>query len=246
MSNRSSVARALALAIAFLVPSIPALGAEPAASGKPATKASTAPTSPASSVASNDTIATVLGHGVTRADLGAPPAAVEQVAKGDTARLEELTRSWQSQAFTGFVLGMLLDRWAADQKLEATPHEVSQILALARKAADDPEAKKRGMPVPDTTSANVRTASAAVVTRFKMNAALHKKYGGRVLVDPQAGPLPFDAYKRFLEAQEKAGAFAIRKDWSQRFWAAFSATEGKEFVPEAEAAALISKEWWHD
>jgi hypothetical protein len=252
MSNRSSVACALALAVACAVAAASAVSAAPAKTTKtssastPRSKAPRVPSSPSSLTPAADTIATVLGQGLTRADLGAPPSGIEQAAKGDSVKAASLTRTWESQAFTGFVLGMLLDRWTQEQNIHATPAEVSEILAVARKGADDPEAKKRGMPVPDTTSANVRMASAAVVTRFKMHSALHKKYGGRVLVDPQAGPLPFDAYKRFLEAEEKEGKFAIRADWKDRFWAAFAATEGKEFVPDAEAAAVINKEWWRE
>ena len=261
MSNRFSVARACALALAcvlaapFAAPTFAAETAAPKPAAKPA--ATTAKKAPAKSKAPRvptktpasaavDTIATVLGTGMTRADLGRPPQAIVESAKGDSAKQAQLTRAWESQAFTGFVLGVLLDKWAVEQKIQAEPAEVSAMLALAQKAAQEPEAKERGLMIPDTTNASVRKASAGAVARFKLNAALHKKYGGRVLVDPQAGPMPFDAYKRFLEAQQKAGAFAVRADWNTRFWAAFDSTEGKTFLAEPEASQTIRRPWWNE
>jgi hypothetical protein len=239
MSNRSAVACALALAL-LLAPAL----ARAQAKGTPPAK--TKPAGAAAAKASGPAIATVLGRSVTEADLGGTPPMLVQAAQGDTAKLREMTAAWHSQALTGFVLGTLLDRWAQAQKIHATPGEVSEMLATAARAAGTDEAKKAGAPMPDTTNAEVRMAGAAVVARFKMHAALHKLYGGRVVIDPQAGPLPFDAYKRFLEAEEKAGAFTVVPAWKTRFWAAFANDEGKQFVPEAEAATVITKEWWRE
>lgn len=235
MSPRSVVVGALALAL-LLAPALAGAQAKATAKAKPAAAAAKA--APA--------IATLLGKNVRPTDLGGIPPQLAAVAKDDPAKLKELSRAWENQALTGLVLGTLLDRWTMQQKITASPVEVSEMLALATQAATSPEAKQAGAPVPDTTNANVRMASAAVVARFKMHAALHKKYGGRVVVDPQAGPLPFDAYKRFLEAEEKAGSFTVVPAWKTRFWAAFDNVDGKQYVPEAEGSVMIQKEWWRD
>ncbi len=226
MSHRPVVACAFALALALMLAPV-SVRAQAKGKAKPA-------------------IATLLGRPVTPVDLGATPPMLKEAAKGDAAKLTEMTKAWESQALTGLVLGTLLDRWTRQQKIHATPVEVSEMLVMATRAAASPEAKRAGAPVPDTTNANIRMASAAVVARFKMHAALHKQYGGRVVVDPQAGPLPFDAYKRFLEAEEKAGSFALTPAWKDRFWAAFTNETGKQYVPEAEASAMIQKEWWRE
>ena len=34
--------------------------------------------------------------------------------------------------------------------------------------------------------------------------------------------------------------------WKDRFWAAFDNVDGKQYIPEAEGAVMISKEWWHE
>jgi hypothetical protein len=182
MSNRTAVACALALAL-ILAPEL--ARAQAKGTAKPAAGATTAKAA-APAKASGPAIATVLGRSVTEADLGGTPPMLVQAAQGDTAKLREMTAAWHSQALTGFVLGTLLDRWAQGQKIHATPGEVSEMLATAARAAGTDEAKKAGAPMPDTTNAEVRMAGAAVVARFKMHAALHKLYGGRVVIDPQA------------------------------------------------------------
>ncbi|MEO6463896.1 MAG: hypothetical protein ABIP29_12555 [Candidatus Eisenbacteria bacterium] len=239
MSPRFVVVGALALAL-MLAPALAVAQAKARAKAKPTAAASK------SDPAAAPAIATLLGKKVTTTDIGGMPSQLAAVAKDDPAKLKELSRAWESQALTGLVLGTLLDRWTLEQKITASPDEVSEMLFMAVQAATSPEAKQAGAPVPDTTNATVRMASAAVVARFKMHAALHKKYGGRVVVDPQAGPLPFDAYRRFLEAEEKAGSFAVVPAWKTRFWAAFNNVDGKQYVPEAEGAVMIQKEWWRD
>jgi hypothetical protein len=237
MSNRSFVAIACSLALLLAATAAPAAPAKARAKAAPAkSKAS----------ASTAAIATVLGQKITKADLGTTPPMLEQMAGGDAAKLASLKKTWESQALTGMVLGMLLERYTLAQKFEVSPAEVSEMLAVATRAAATPEAVKAGATAPDTTNAQVRMASAAVIQRFKMHAALHKKYGGRVLMDPQAGPLPFDAYKSFLEAEQKAGSFTVNAAWKDRFWAAFAGDEGKQFVPAAEAERAINTPWWHE
>jgi hypothetical protein len=241
MSNRSFVATAFALALILAVPANAHAQAKPkprpAATAKAKAKAAPAPAA---------AIATVLGQKVTKADLGTPPPMLEQIAQGDAAKLATLKKAWESQALTGMVLGMLLERYTLAQKIEVSPVEVSEMLAAASRAAASPEAVKAGATAPDTTNEQVRMASAAVIQRFKMHRALHKQFGGRVLMDPQAGPLPFDAYKSFLEAEQKAGAFTVTAPWKERFWSAFTGDQGKQFMPVAEAEKAISTPWWRE
>src|SRR5688500_4186862 len=204
MSLRSVVSGALALAL-LVSPGFALAQAKAKSTPKP--KVTVAPAQPAAAAKAGASIATVLGRSVTRADLGTTPPMLEQIAQGDTAKLAAMTQAWESQALTGLVLGALLDRYATQQKIEASPAEVSEMMAMAARVSESPEAVKAGAGKPDTTLAQVRMAGAAVVQRFKLHAALHKQYGGRVLVDPQAGPMPYDAYKSFLEAEQKAGSF---------------------------------------
>jgi hypothetical protein len=247
MYRHASRGLVTAFVLALVFAAAPTLAAPTTTKPDAPAKPSASNTMPrkAAKAGSEEAIATIHGRPVTLAHLGPMPSSITEAAKGDTAKLEGIRKSWQSQALTGLVLGSLLDDWAATQKIAATPAEVSQMLALASQAAESLKAENPKVPRPDTTNAQVRMASAGVVTRFKMNAALYRKYGGRVLVDPAAGPMPFEAYQRFLKEQEKAGAFTVAPAWKDRFWAAF-APEGKQFVPEKEAAAMINREWWRE
>lgn len=61
--------------------------------------------------------------------------------------------------------------------------------------------------------------AAAFIRQWKINGALQRKYGGRIIFQ-QAGPEPLDATRRFLEAAQAAGDFAIADPaLEQPFWA---------------------------
>ena len=61
--------------------------------------------------------------------------------------------------------------------------------------------------------------AAAFIRQWKINGALQRKYGGRIIFQ-QAGPEPLDATRRFLEAAEAIGDFAIADPrLEEPFWA---------------------------
>lgn len=61
--------------------------------------------------------------------------------------------------------------------------------------------------------------AAAFIRQWKINGALQRQYGGRIIFQ-QAGPEPLDATRRFLEAAQAAGDFAIADPALEKlFWA---------------------------
>ena len=48
----------------------------------------------------------------------------------------------------------------------------------------------------------------SMIRQWKSNRQLYREYGGRVIFQ-QFGPEPLDAYRRFLEEQQNAGAFEV-------------------------------------
>jgi heat shock protein HslJ len=61
--------------------------------------------------------------------------------------------------------------------------------------------------------------AAAFIRQWKINRALQQKYGGRIIFQ-QGGPEPLDATRRFLEAAQAAGDFAIADPALEKaFWA---------------------------
>ena len=82
----------------------------------------------------------------------------------------------------------------------------------------------------------------SLVQEWKLNKALYKKYGGRVIFQ-QAGPEPIDAYRDFLKEQEKKGTFKILiKKYELGFWNYFTNDSIHSFISDGEQA--INTPWW--
>ena len=82
------------------------------------------------------------------------------------------------------------------------------------------------------------------VQAWKVNKALHEKYGGRVVFQ-QAGVEPLDAYRNFLKEQEANGAFQILDNSCRAsFWGYFTNDAGHTFYSKDEGVRLINTPWW--
>jgi len=83
-----------------------------------------------------------------------------------------------------------------------------------------------------------------VVRAWRINHALYKQYGGRVIFQ-QAGPEPIDAYRDFLRAQEAKGAFRITDEKAKEaFWKYFTDDKMHTFLDQAEGARMMESPWW--
>lgn len=90
-----------------------------------------------------------------------------------------------------------------------------------------------------------RDAAGLMVSNWKFNQALYRKYGGRVVFQ-QAGLEPIDAHKAFVEELKKSGDYRILDPayddlfrelddyFSRRF----------DFVDEARAREYFDRPWW--
>ncbi len=82
------------------------------------------------------------------------------------------------------------------------------------------------------------------VRQWKINQALFKKYGGRVIFQ-QAGPEPLDAYRRFLREHERKGDFEIRDpEAAKSFWNYFVNEKMHVFASGEQSAEIINRPWW--
>ncbi len=73
--------------------------------------------------------------------------------------------------------------------------------------------------------------AAAFILQWKINRALYKQYGGRVIFQ-QGGPEPLDAYRRFLEDAQSRGDFRIvSKDLEAGFWRYYRDDSIHSFYP---------------
>jgi len=89
-----------------------------------------------------------------------------------------------------------------------------------------------------------REVALSFVKPWKINQALHRKYGGRVAFQ-QAGVEPLDAYRDFLKEQEKKGNFKILdRTCSTSFWGYFTNDAMHTFYSKEEGAKFINTPWW--
>lgn len=146
------------------------------------------------------------------------------------------------------ILDRLFKRFREQNDLEVTDGEIDRFInALARGSADAGAAAGAEQLTAEEREqvATMRhDMGRAMIGQWKTNRALFRKYGGRV-IGQQLGAEPLDAYREFLEDQEKAGAFEILDpDTEQYFWKYFRDDSIHSFLPpEVAATALESPPW---
>jgi heat shock protein HslJ len=88
--------------------------------------------------------------------------------------------------------------------------------------------------------------AAAFIRQWKTNRALQQKYGGRIIFQ-QGGPEPLDATRRFLEAAQAAGDFAVADPGLEKpFWAYYRDDARHSFYAPGsreEASAFQTPPW---
>lgn len=175
--------------------------------------------------------------------LAAPAGASELAAKV----LGEEVRSTDPLEVREVILTRLFDQYAADHGIEASDAEIATSI----------EAMKRGMREEGLTAEDDLTPDEAaqletmrrdmtrsIIRQWKINQRLYGEYGGRVIYQ-QLGPEPLDAYRRFLEERQRAGAFTIiEKSFEAPFWSYFTDDALHTFFePGSEASAFSTPPW---
>jgi len=144
------------------------------------------------------------------------------------------------------ILTRLFDRYAAEQGIKAEAAEIDAYVETMRRGM-----AARGLTAEDDLTpeesaeadAMRRNMGRAIIRQWKINKALHNRYGGRIIYQ-QLGPEPLDAYRQFLEQRQREGAFTIYdKDLAAHFWRYFSDESIHDFMEpgsadEAQAYAI--------
>ncbi len=189
----------------------------------------------------------------------------------------------EKDRLNGLIFGAILEKFAKDNKIEATEEEIGAFVKkmeeskkeelaeyesdrdelkkqLKSKSLSDEERKKKESMLEEVESdlksmleapeeakminADMLQIAQGFVQPWKVNKALYKKYGGRVIFQ-QAGVEPLDAYLELLKAQERAGAFKIiDKKYEAGFWRYFTNDAMHTFYTEEEGAKFINTPWW--
>lgn len=110
-----------------------------------------------------------------------------------------------------------------DARRSALAKELEILNSLA-----DADLKTADEDAPEVRAYREQLAKAFVL-RWKVNRALYRQYGGRIIFQ-QAGPEPLDAYRTFLQEQEALGQFKILDpSFAQEFWHYFVTDELHDF-----------------
>jgi hypothetical protein len=119
---------------------------------------------------------------------------------GQTIYSDDTTKP--TRGLQGQILGPLLQRFAEQQRVSVTDAEVSELEAALKLPPPPPG-------LSEADKAMLRQMPREMVRQWKVSKALYQRYGGEVIFQ-QANPMePVGAMRRFLEEQEKAGAFQI-------------------------------------
>ena len=157
-------------------------------------------------------------------------ASMERIAEQDRkereARRAEISGNLASESLTS------AERESLSSEL-ATLNELDSMLGRSGgKSAEDQAAQ--------------REIGEAFVHQWKINQALFRQYGGRVIFQ-QGGPEPLDAYRRFLEDAEKRNAFRILDpSLEPGFWRYYRTDSIHSFYPAGsdEEAGAFETPWW--
>ena len=121
-------------------------------------------------------------------------------------------------------------------KLEGELKLLDKLLTRAQEA--DKQASD-----PQQVAAETQMAR-AFIGQWKVNKALYKKYGGRVIYQ-QGGAEPLDAYYNFFKDAQKAGDFKIlNKEFEPTLWNYYTTDSKHRFYPENEKGKAINTPWW--
>jgi hypothetical protein len=142
--------------------------------------------------------------------LGDPAAPVAGSVLGKTIRASDV------DLLRYYILKTLADRYAREEGITATAQEKRRHAEQVREsvAAATGQAPERS---PEADAAREQVAEAFIV-QWKLNAAVYRRYGGRIAWQ-QGGPEPLDAWRRFLEESRARGDFTILDPGQEEeFW----------------------------
>ena len=163
--------------------------------------------------------------------------------------LGEAVRTSDPGEMQEIVLTRLFDRYAEQQGIEVTDAEIDAFVGNMRRGM-----RAEGLTAEDDLTAEEaaqleqmrRDMGRAMIRQWKLNRALHRQYGGRIIYQ-QLGPEPLDAYRQFLEERQAAGDFTIHeKEFEEEFWRYFTDDSIHTFFEEGseeEAMAFEVPPW---
>jgi len=172
--------------------------------------------------------------GVKKVEIDVYIGSLHRMAERDRKRHEEkrqqLTRKLKSTSLTD------PERKSLSSELDTVSEFLNDI---------DEMTKSTGKNSDEVRQAREQVA-AAFIRQWKINRSLYKHYGGRIIFQ-QGGPEPLDAYRMFLQEQEKKGAFTILDEaFKEKFWEYYLTEFKHSFYPAGsrEEEQVFETPWW--
>jgi hypothetical protein len=179
----------------------------------------------------------LLQHTVEEQGLQATDKEIEQLLKRKQEVMEEDRKAMDARGSE--LEKALASKTTADeerQQLEAELKAINQMQQVMNKADS-----RAGTPESDAAE---RQVASAFIEQWKVNQAMFRQYGGRVIYK-QGGAEPLDAYHEFLKAAQKSGEFRIiNKEFEPALWSYYTTDSIHTFIPESEKERAINTPWW--
>lgn len=181
-----------------------------------------------------DRYAVEQGIGVDSEEIDAYLDRLRQVAEEDRrrqiARREELAGKLEAKTLSD------AERQSLSSELDSLNEFLSNIGEAGNGAKEDSAEDKTAR----------RQVATALIRQWKINRALYRQYGGRIIYQ-QGGPEPLDAYRTFLQARDRQGAFKILNPaFDSEFWKYFLTDSIHSFYPKGSQEEMRAFEtpWW--
>lgn len=165
--------------------------------------------------------------------------------------LGEEVRTNDADEMQQILLTRLFDRYAKEQGIEVSDAEIDAYVDNLRRGmraegltAEDGLTPEEAAQVKEMR----RNMGRAMIRQWKLNRALYKQYGGRIIFQ-QLGPEPLDAYRQYLEERQSAGDFTIhQKALEDTFWRYFTTDSLHSFYEPGspEEAQAFATPFWQD
>ena len=151
----------------------------------------------------------------------------------------------QGEKLSSIIFGGLSRNFIKMHNINATEEEIDEYIKATEKENDKKIGSTSGEGRADNqneTRKNIfRSMAQNQIITWKFNKALYEKYSGRVIWQ-QFNPMePVDAYRKFLEEEEKNGNFKIDPKMTTSFWEYYR-RQHPFTVPQGEID--FSKPWW--
>jgi heat shock protein HslJ len=161
--------------------------------------------------------------------------------------LGEAIRTREPGELQAAILTPLLERYASEHDIAPEPSEIDRFVTQLKQGLEaDGLTAEQDLTADEAAevAAMRRDMARGMISQWKINRALYRRYGGRVAFQ-QLGPEPIDAYRQFLRNAQQAGEFSIEDPaLAKAFWRYFDDESRHSFFEAGtEDSVFVAPPW---